>query len=387
MIIGIPSEVEIDEYRVALTPAGMRELVAAGHKVLIQKGAGDGSKLPDEAYAGQGGVIVDTTGELFDQADLIVKVKDPSPEEVGLLKSKQTIFSFLHLAPQPELAQKLMDSGANCIAYETVEMADGSLPLLTPMSEIAGRMAAQVGAYFLEKMIGGRGILLGGVAGVPPAKVVVLGAGIVGSNAAKIAAGMLANVVVLDKNLDHLRSLHSYISGRLTTVMSTALAIEEHVSTADLVIGAVLNPGARAPKLVTEKMVEEMVAQSVIVDVSIDQGGCSETSHMTTHSQPTYLVHDVTHYCVGNIPGAVPITSTYALTNATLPYILELANLGVNTAVRQNTALAGGVNVMEGKITNVAVAEAIGSPYYPLSSVIPYSMNPGAEFGVPGVSF
>jgi alanine dehydrogenase len=253
-----------------------------------------------------------------------------------------------------------------------VELPDGRLPLLAPMSEIAGRMAAQVGAYFLEKMIGGRGILLGGVAGVPPAKVVVIGAGIVGANAAKIAAGMLANVVVLDNNLDHLRSLQSYISGRLTTVMSTAMSIEEHVSTADLVIGAVLIPGAKAPKLITEKIVKEMIPKSVIVDVSIDQGGCAETSHMTTHSQPTFMVHDVIHYCVGNIPGAVPITSTYALTNATLPYIIEIANSGVNTAIRENEALARGVNIMEGKITNKAVADALGLQYYQLSSVIPF---------------
>ncbi len=374
MIIGVPSEVEIDEYRVAITPAGVRELVSAGHQVLIQKGAGEGSRLEDKAYQDQGGILVDGYEELFDQADLIVKVKDPSEKEVNLLKSSQTIFSYLHLAPQPQLAEVLMESGATCIAYETVELPDGSLPLLAPMSEIAGRMAAQVGAYFLEKMIGGRGILLGGVAGVPPAKVVVLGAGIVGSNAAKIAAGMLANVVVLDKNLEHLRSLHSYISGRLTTVMSTRLAVEEHVSTADLVICAVLVPGARAPKLVTESLVQEMIPRSVIVDVSIDQGGCCETSHMTTHSEPTYIMHDVIHYSVGNIPGAVPITSTYALTNATLPYIIEIANRGVNSAVRENETLARGINVMEGKLTNQAVADAVGQPYYNLESIIPFRL-------------
>ncbi len=387
MIIGIPSEVEIDEYRVAITPAGTRELAAAGHTVLIQKGAGLGSKLPDEAYTSQGGHIIDTMAELFAKADLIVKVKDPSGDEVALLGEQKTIFSFLHLAPQPQLAKSLMESGASCIAYETVELADGGLPLLAPMSEIAGRMSAQVGAYFLEKMIGGRGILLGGVAGVPPAKVVVLGAGIVGSNAAKIAAGMLANVVVLDKNLDHLRSLHSYISGRLTTVLSTTLSIEEHVSSADLVIGAVLIPGAKAPKLISEKIVQSMVPQSVIVDVSIDQGGCAETSHMTTHTEPTYVVHDVIHYAVGNIPGAVPVTSTYALTNATLPYVLEIANMGINQAVSSNPALARGVNVMEGKITNRAVAEAVGHPYYPLSSVIPFRLSSSAEFGMPGSAY
>jgi alanine dehydrogenase len=372
LIIGVPSEVEKDEYRVAITPAGVRELVSSGHTVLIQQGAGEGSRLTDQAYQDQGGTIAAGYEELFSQAQLIVKVKDPSEKEVSLLRPEQTIFSYLHLAPQPELAKKLMESGATCVAYETVELPDGSLPLLAPMSEIAGRMAAQVGAYFLEKMIGGRGILLGGVAGVPPAKVVVLGAGIVGSNAAKIAAGMLANVVVLDKSLDHLRSLHSYISGRLTTVMSTKLAIEEQVSTADLVICAVLVPGARAPKLVSEKLVEAMVPRSVIVDVSIDQGGCCETSHMTTHSEPTYMVHDVIHYCVGNIPGAVPITSTYALTNSTLPYIVEIANRGVTAAVRENEALAHGVNVMEGKITNLAVADAVGLPHYDLTSIIQF---------------
>lgn len=374
MIIGIPAEVEPDEYRVAITPAGVRELTQAGHKVMIQRGAGDGSKLADSSYEIQGGNLVDSVEELFDTADMIVKVKDPSPAEIDLLKPQHTLFSFLHLAPQPELAQKLINSGATCIAYETVELPGGGLPLLTPMSEIAGRMAAQVGAYFLEKMIGGRGVLLGGVAGVPPAKVVILGAGIVGTNAAKIAAGMLANVVVLDKNLDHLRALQAYISGRLTTVASTTLSIEEFVSTADLVIGAVLIPGARAPKLLSEKMVEEMVPHSVIVDVSIDQGGTAETSHMTTHSEPTYVAHDVIHYCVGNIPGTVPITSTFALTNATLPYIVEIANNGVTSAIRDNLALARGVNVMEGKITNLAVAESLGLANFSLSSIIPFRL-------------
>ncbi|MBK5225038.1 MAG: alanine dehydrogenase [Thermoleophilia bacterium] len=381
MIIGVPSEVDVDEYRVAITPAGVRELAGAGMTVLVQAGAGDGSKLPDSAYESQGARIIESFEELFDTAELIVKVKDPSPREVALLKPEQTIFSFLHLAPQPELARQLMETGATCIAYETVEQ-EGRLPLLAPMSEIAGRMSAQVGAYFLEKMIGGRGILLGGVAGVPPAKVVVLGSGIVGANAAKIAAGMLANVVVLDKDLDKLRSLHGYVSGRLTTVMSTALSIEEQVSTADLVICAVLNPGATAPKLISEKLVEEMVPHSVIVDVSIDQGGCAETSRMTTHSEPTYLAHDVIHYCVGNIPGAVPITSTFALTNATLPYIVDLGSEGTIAAIRRNDALAHGVNVMEGKITNQAVADSVGLPHYQLSSIIPFRLSSSDQFPV-----
>ncbi len=381
MIIGVPSEVDVDEYRVAITPAGVRELAAAGMTVLVQAGAGDGSKLPDSAYESQGARIIESFEELFDTAQLIVKVKDPSPREVALLKPEHTIFSFLHLAPQPELARQLMETGATCIAYETVEQ-EGRLPLLAPMSEIAGRMSAQVGAYFLEKMIGGRGILLGGVAGVPPAKVVVLGSGIVGANAAKIAAGMLANVVVLDKDLDKLRSLHGYVSGRLTTVMSTALSIEEQVSTADLVICAVLNPGATAPKLISEKLVEEMVPHSVIVDVSIDQGGCAETSRMTTHSEPTYLAHDVIHYCVGNIPGAVPITSTFALTNATLPYIVDLASEGTMAAIRRNDALAHGVNVMEGKITNQAVADSVGLPHYQLTSIIPFRLSSSDQFPV-----
>lgn len=381
MIIGVPSEVEVDEYRVAITPAGVRELVSAGNTVLVRKGAGDGSKLPDAAYESQGARIVEDVEELFSESTMIVKVKDPSPREVALLKPEHTIFSFLHLAPQPELAKQLMETGATCIAYETVEQ-DGSLPLLAPMSEIAGRMSAQVGAYFLEKMIGGRGILLGGVAGVPPAKVVILGAGIVGANASKIAAGMLANVVVLDKKLDSLRSLQGYVSGRLTTVLSTALAIEEHISDADLVICAALIPGATAPTLISEKLVEDMVPHSVIVDVSIDQGGCAETSHMTTHSEPTYTVHDVIHYCVGNIPGAVPITSTYALTNATLPYIVEIAGEGVTAAIRNNDALAHGVNVMEGKITNPAVADSVGLPYYQLSSIIPFRLSASDQFPV-----
>ena len=381
MIIGVPSEVEVDEYRVAITPAGVRELVNSGHTVMIQKGAGEGSKLPDSTYEGQGARIVESVEELFSEAQMIVKVKDPSPTEVKLLKAEQTIFSFLHLAPQPDLARQLMETGATCIAYETVEQ-NGRLPLLTPMSEIAGRMSAQVGAYFLEKMIGGRGILLGGVAGVPPAKVVILGSGIVGSHAAKIAAGMLANVVVLDKDLERLRSLQGYVSGRLTTVMSTALSIEEHVSTADLVICAVLIPGAMAPKLISEKMVEDMIPHSVIVDVSIDQGGTAETSRMTTHSEPTYMVYDVIHYCVGNIPGAVPITSTYALTNATLPYIIEVAGRGVTAAIRRDDGLGKGVNVMEGKITNQAVADSVGLPYYQLSSVIPFRLPAPGHFPV-----
>mgnify|MGYP001791470344 CR=1 FL=1 len=380
MIIGVPSEVEVDEYRVAITPAGVRELVSAGHTVLIQKGAGEGSRLSDQTYEAQGGELIEDLHELFEKSKLIVKVKDPSPGEVALLKPDQSIFSFLHLAPQPELTKQLMETGATCIAYETVGLPGGALPLLSPMSEIAGRMAAQVGAYFLEKMIGGRGVLLGGVPGVPPAKVVVIGAGIVGTNAAKIAAGMLADVTVLDKNIDRLRKLHGFVSGRLTTVMSTALTIEEHVAGADLVIAAVLIPGAKAPKLITKKLVEEMVPHSVFVDVSIDQGGSSETSRMTTHSEPTYMVDEVIHYCVGNIPGAVPITSTHALTNATLPYILEIANKGVTAAVRDNEALANGVNIMEGKLTNRAVAESVGLPFYELSNIIPYRLSTPPNF-------
>jgi len=380
LIIGVPSEMEVDEYRVAITPAGVRELVSAGHTVLIQKGAGDGSRLTDPAYEAQGGELIEDFHELFEKANLIVKVKDPSPDEVALLKPVQSIFSFLHLAPQPELTKQLMETGATCIAYETVGLPGGPLPLLSPMSEIAGRMAAQVGAYFLEKMIGGRGVLLGGVPGVPPARVVVLGAGIVGTNAAKIAAGMLADVTVLDNNIDRLRKLHSFVSGRLTTVMSTAFTIEEHVTGADLVIAAVLIPGAKAPKIITKKLVEQMVPHSVFVDVSIDQGGSSETSRMTTHSEPTYMVDEVIHYCVGNIPGAVPITSTHALTNATLPYILEIANKGVTAAVRDNDALANGVNVMEGKLTNRAVADAVGLPYYELANIIPYRLSTPPNF-------
>lgn len=374
MIIGIPSEVETDEYRVAVTPAGVRELVSAGHEVLIESGAGLGSSLPDEEYRRQGARMVDESSELFSESQMIIKVKDPSQEEVGLLKPDQILFSFLHLAPQPELTRQLMETGATCIAFETVELPDGRLPLLSPMSEIAGRMSAQVGAYFLEKMMGGRGVLLGGVAGVPPANVVILGAGIVGTNAAKIAAGMLANVTVLDKNLDHLRALQAFVSGRLTTVASTTLYIEQYVEAADLVICAVLIPGAKAPKLLTRELVKAMKSRSVIVDVSIDQGGVAETSHMTTHSQPTFVEYDVIHYCVGNIPGAVPITATFALANATLPYILELAKEGVAAAVNRSDALAKGVNIMEGKIANEAVAEGVGLPFCPLSSIIPFNL-------------
>lgn len=374
MNIGIPSEVEPDEYRVAITPAGVRELVSAGHDVLIQTGAGMGSSLSDAEYESQGAQIVAGRDELFADCQMIIKVKDPSREEVGMLQPDQVLFSFLHLAPQPELTRQLMETGATCIAFETVELPGGRLPLLSPMSEIAGRMSAQVGAYFLEKMMGGRGVLLGGVAGVPPANVVILGAGIVGTNAAKIAAGMLANVTVLDKNLDHLRALQAFVSGRLTTVASTTLYIERYVEAADLVICAVLIPGARAPKLLTRDLVKEMKSRSVIVDVSIDQGGVAETSRMTTHSEPTYVEHDVIHYCVGNIPGAVPITATFALANATLPYILELANEGVTAAASRNQPLARGINIMEGKIANEAVAEAVGMPYCPLSSIIPFNL-------------
>lgn len=374
MRIGIPSEVELDEYRVALTPAGVRELVSSGNEVLIHSGAGEGSSISDTDFSGQGARIVDSSDELFAESQLIIKVKDPSQDEVALLRNDQVLFSFLHLAPQPELTRQLMDTGAVCIAFETVELPDGRLPLLSPMSEIAGRMGAQVGAYFLEKMMGGRGILLGGVAGVPPANVVVLGAGIVGTNAAKIAAGMLANVIVLDKNLDHLRALQAFVSGRLTTVASTTLSIEEYVASADLVVCAVLTPGARAPKLLTRELVGAMKPRSVIVDVSIDQGGVAETSHMTTHSEPTFVEEGVIHYCVGNIPGAVPVTSTYALANATLPYIVELANEGLAQAVKRNDALARGVNIMEGKITNKAVAEGVGLSYFDLASIMPFGL-------------
>ncbi len=363
MIVGVPAEVKTSEYRVAITPVGVRELVDRGHRVLIENGAGEGSNIHNEEYKTQGADIVSSAEEVFAQADMILKVKEPQVTEIAMFRPGQLLFTYLHLAAYPGLAAGLREKGIVAIAYETVQLPDRSLPLLAPMSEIAGRMATQVGAYFLEKAQQGRGILLGGVTGVKPGKVVVIGGGIAGSNAAAIAVGMQAQVVVLDRDLARLRWLDSIYQGRLATMASTRLTIEEEVLDADLVIGTVLVPGASAPKLVTEDMVRAMRRGAVLVDVAIDQGGCFATSRETTHENPVYLVHDVVHYAVGNIPGAVPHTSTYALTNATLPYVVALADLGVAAAVARLPELRPGVNVVGDQITHQAVAESLGVPY------------------------
>jgi alanine dehydrogenase len=359
MRIGIPTEIKTDEYRVAITPAGVRELSVRGHEVLVQAGAGDGSAMANEQFRAQGARIVKDADAVFAEAELVLKVKEPQPDEVRKLREGQTLFTYLHLAAEPELARALQESGATCIAYETVEDSGGRLPLLAPMSEVAGKIATQAGAFMLEKPLGGRGILLGGVPGVAAATVLVIGGGVVGMNAAIIAIGMQADVFVFDRSIDRLRELEVAFSGRASTVYSSTLAIEEMLPAADLVIGAVLIHGGRAPRVVTRKDLSLMKRHAVLVDVSIDQGGCFETSRPTTHSNPTYEVDGITHYCVTNMPGAVPITSTYALTNATLPYAIELAEFGVDEALSRNEALRLGLNVRGGEITHPAVAEAL----------------------------
>ncbi len=371
MIIGVPKEIKDDEYRVALTPEGARELVDAGHTVLIEEGAPDGSSLPADRYKRAGAQFVASADDVWRQADLVLKVKEPLPSEYPSMREGQILFTYLHLAASRELTLALLERKVAGVAYETVQLPDGRLPLLAPMSEIAGRMAPHVAARFLEKEHGGRGILLGGVSGVRPAKVLVLGAGMAGSNAAWIAAGMEAEVIVVDKNLDKLRFIDQIHKGRIVTLMSDRLTLEQRVREADVVIGSVLVPGARAPVLVTEEMVASMRPGSVVIDIAIDQGGCVETSRMTTHSDPTFVVHGVVHYCVGNMPGAVPNTSTYALANVTLPYVLEIASRGLEDAVRADPALARGVNTYGGALTNAAVAEAHGLPGTPLARLIP----------------
>jgi alanine dehydrogenase len=362
MRIGVPSEIKADEYRVAITPAGVRELSARGHEVLVQAGAGVGSAMSDEQFAAQGAEIVADAQAVFGQAELVLKVKEPQAVEVSMLREGQTLFTYLHLAAESELARGLQESGATCIAYETVEDSDGRLPLLAPMSEVAGKIATQAGAFMLEKPLGGRGILLGGVPGVAAATVLVIGGGVVGMNAAVIAIGMQADVFVFDRSIDRLRELEVAFAGRASTVYSSTLAIEEMLGAADLVIGAVLVHGGRAPHVVTREQLKLMKRHAVLVDVSIDQGGCFETSRPTTHSEPTFEVEGITHYCVTNMPGAVPITSTYALTNATLPYAIELAEHGVSEALERNEGLRMGLNVRHGEITHPAVAEALGVP-------------------------
>src|SRR5438309_252533 len=370
MKVGVVKEIKADEYRVALTPAGARELVQRGHDVLVEKGAGDGSSFPDDAYRAVGAEL-GSAADVWEDAELLLKVKEPLVSEYPLLREGLVLFTYLHLAASEELTRALAESGATCVAYETVETDNRALPLLAPMSEIAGRLAAQAGAYFLEKPLGGRGLLLGGVAGVAPGKVVVIGGGRVGYNAAVIALGLGASVTILERSVDRMRHLEEILSGRVSLLMSSSLQIEESVAEADVVIGAVLIPGAVAPKLITRRMVGEMKDGSVLCDVAIDQGGCAETSRPTTHSDPVYVVEGVTHYCVANMPGAVPITSTKALTNVTLPYAEAIADHGLRQAVARDRALARGVNVLEGKVTYEAVAEAHGLDYSPLDDVLP----------------
>ncbi|MEK6228291.1 MAG: alanine dehydrogenase [Actinomycetota bacterium] len=370
MKVGVPTEIKTDEYRVSLTPAGARELVEQGHEVLVQGGAGNGSAIWDRDYEAQGARILPEAESVFAEAEMVLGVKEPQPEEVAMLRPDHVLFTYLHLAPAPDLTQGLADTGATCIAYETVEDSHGRLPLLAPMSEVAGKIATQAGAFMLEKPLGGRGVLLGGVPGVAAANVMVIGGGVVGFNAAAIAIGMEADVFVFDRNIDRLRELDVAFAGRASTVYSSVLAVEEMLPRADLVIGAVLVHGARAPYVIRHEQLKLMKERTVIVDVSIDQGGCFETSRATTHSDPTYEVEGITHYCVANMPGAVPITSTYALTNATLPYVLALADHGVGGALARHPGLRPGVNVAGGRVTHAAVAEGTGLEFTPLDEVL-----------------
>jgi alanine dehydrogenase len=370
MRVGVVREIKVDEYRVAITPAGVREMREHGHEVLIEAGAGEGSAIGDEVYEAQGAEIVAGAAAVFERAEMILHVKELQPAEIEMLRPGQLLFTYLHLAPDPEQTSALCRFGATCIAYETVEDARGRLPLLAPMSEIAGKIATQAGAFMLEKPEGGRGILLGGVPGVAAANVIVIGGGVVGMNAAFIAIGMEADVFVFDRSIDRLRELDIVFGGRCSTVYSTTLAIEEMLPAADLVIGAVLVHGARAPYVVRREQLALMKPGAVLVDVAIDQGGCFETSRPTTHREPTFEVEGITHYCVTNMPGAVPITSTHALTNATLPYAIALADHGVAEAIRRDPGLRPGVNVAGGEVTHPAVAEGVEREYVPVETVL-----------------
>ena len=370
MRVGVPAEIKPDEYRVAVTPAGVREMKVHGHEVLVEAGAGEGSAIADAEFEAQGARIVPDAAAVFGEAEMLLKVKEPQPLEVEMLRPGQLLFTYLHLAPNPELTRGLCGSGATCVAYETVEDAKGRLPLLAPMSEIAGKIATQAGAFMLEKPLGGRGILLGGVPGVAAANVMVIGGGVVGMNAAFVAIGMGADVFVYDKSIDRLRELEVDFSGSCSTVYSTTLAIEEMLPRADLVIGAVLVHGARAPFVVRREQLGLMKPGAVLVDVAIDQGGCFETSRPTTHHEPTFEVDGITHYCVANMPGAVPITSTQALTNATLPYAIALADRGVAEAIRRDPGIRPGVNVAGGRVTHPAVAEGVGDEHVPVEEAL-----------------
>jgi alanine dehydrogenase len=368
--IGVPTEIKDDEYRVAVTPAGVREMTEHGHQVLVQAGAGEGSAIADEDYTAQGAAIVDGATAVFGEAEMVLHVKELQASEIEMLRPGQLLFTYLHLAPDPEQTKGLCESGVTAIAYETVEDSHGRLPLLAPMSEIAGKIATQAGAHALEKPHGGRGLLLGGVPGVAAANVIVIGGGVVGMNAAFIAIGMEADVFVFDRSIDRLRELEVAFNGRCSTVYSTTLAVEEMLPRADLVIGAVLVHGARAPYVIRRDQLALMKPGSVLVDVAIDQGGCFETSRPTTHHEPTFEVDGILHYCVANMPGAVPITSTNALTNATLPYAIALADLGVADAIRRDPGLRPGVNVAGGKVTHPAVAEGVGMDYVPVEEAL-----------------
>jgi alanine dehydrogenase len=370
MKIGVPSEVKDNENRVGMVPSGVREVVSAGHQVVVQMNAGEGSGFHDQEYVDAGASILPDADSVWKDAEMIVKVKEPVEEEYDRMQEEQTLFTYLHLAPLPVLTAELLNKKISGIAYETITGRGGSLPLLTPMSEVAGRMSVQVGAYYLQRPNGGRGVMLGGVPGVPPAEVAIIGGGIVGINAAKMAIGLGAHVAILDTNLERLRYLDDIFQGRLTTLASNLQHIEEACRRCDLLIGAVLIPGAAAPKLVTREMISQMKKGAVAVDVAVDQGGCFETTRATTHSSPVYEVDGVIHYCVANMPGALPRTSTIALTNATLPYIKRLAESGVVDAIRGNTGLAEGVNTWNGHLTYRAVAEALGKDYVPLASVL-----------------
>ena len=372
MIVGVPKEVKNNEYRVGLVPSSVRELVAHGHTVVVEQGAGSGVGISDDHYQAVGATLCANAEAVFARAEMLVKVKEPQPEERRRLQRGQVLFTYLHLAPDPAQTQDLVASGATCIAYETVTSASGGLPLLAPMSEVAGRMSIQAGAHCLEEAHGGQGILLGGVPGVEPAKVIILGGGVVGSNAAEIALGMGADVVVLDRSVEALTALWHQFGTRLKTVFSSDHAIEEHILGADLVIGGVLVPGAAAPKLVSADLVKRMKPGAVVVDVSIDQGGCFETSRPTTHAEPTYVIDEVVHYCVANMPGGVPRTSTFALNNVTLPHVLNLADRGYREALQVDPHLRSGLNVHQGKITCAGVAQALNYPYHdPLDALRP----------------
>ncbi|HEU4973609.1 MAG TPA: alanine dehydrogenase [Baekduia sp.] len=360
MRIGVPTEIKTDEYRVAMTPAGVRELVDRGHEVLVQQGAGEGSAIADEEFEGQGASILPSAEAVFGEAEMIVKVKEPQPAEVAMLESRHILFTYLHLAPDPELTQGLMASGATCIAYETVTDRHGRLPLLAPMSEVAGKVATQAGAFMLEKPLGGRGALLGGVPGVAAGKVMIIGGGVVGLSAAQVAIGMGAETYIFDRSIDRLRELDVLLDGRASTVYSSTLSIEQMLPEVDLVIGAVLIHGAKAPHVVTREQLSLMKPNAVLVDVAIDQGGCFETSRPTTHTEPIYVVDGVTHYCVANMPGAVPVTSTAALTNATMPYVVRLAEEGVSEALTSDPGFLAGLNVAGGQLTYEPVARDQG---------------------------